>query len=77
MIIDLILDRKDGVEYDAKKFYNNVRDYESYNFGSNGAISAAMDYGKASDVKRELCAYIENNEYNPEIKNYINSVNWL
>lgn len=44
MIIDLILDRQCGVPYNAKRFCDNVRDYESYNFGST-SISKAMDYG--------------------------------
>nr|WP_314662073.1 hypothetical protein [uncultured Prevotella sp.] len=77
MIIDLILDRKDGVEYNAKRFYEDCKNYESYNLGTNGSISDAMDYGEESDVKRELCFYIDDNGYNPEIKDYINSVNWL
>ena len=75
MIIDLILDRKDGDEYDAKKFYNQVAGYESS--GNSFPISRAMDGGTESDIKRELCAYIDQNDYNPEIKNYINSVSWL
>lgn len=29
------------------------------------------------DVRNALCQYIDENEYNPEIKKYINSVNWL
>jgi hypothetical protein len=28
-------------------------------------------------VKRELCKYIKDNEYNMELCEYINSVNWL
>lgn len=27
-------------------------------------------------IKAALCRYIEENEYNPDIKNYINSVKW-
>lgn len=77
MIIDLILDRQCGVPYNAKRFYDNVRDYESYNFGSTGSIYKAMDYGDEKDVKEVLCKYIDRNKYNPGIKNYINSVSWL
>ena len=77
MIIDLILDRKDGVEYDARSFYNDVLYYESYDMGSDGGISRAMDEGEEKDVKRELCVYIDRNRYNPAIKDYINSVSWL
>lgn len=77
MIIDLILDRKAGISFNTKDFYNNVRDYESYNFGSDGYISLAIDYGEEDDVKKVLCRYIDDNGYNPDIKNYIHSVLWL
>ena len=75
MIIDLILDRKEDTEntYNPKHFYNMVMCY-----GDTGkGITAAMDYGEETDVKSALCDYITRNEYNPDIKNYINSVNWL
>ena len=78
MIVDLILDRKDGAEYDAKQFYNELREYEKGFAGIvNSMISFCMDYGTEADVKRELCRYIDINEYKPTIKKYINSVNWI
>ena len=73
MIIDLILDRKDGVHYEPARFYYGVMDYGEVGFG----ITAAMDGGTEEDVKRELCKYIKDNEYNMELCEYINSVNWL
>ena len=77
MIIDLILDRKDGVEYDPHKFFGMICEYED-NFGwTDHKISNAMESGNEQDVKRELCSYVINNGYNPEICNYINSVSWL
>ena len=74
MIIDKILDRRDGCNYsreDARYIYE-----ESFEFGF-WELSRALDGGTDDDVKRELCRYIDMNDYNPEIKNYINSVSWV
>jgi hypothetical protein len=76
MIIDLILDRKNGHEYNAREFYYDVREYES-TFNFNRGISRAMDGGTEQDVKKALCDYVINQRYNTEICTYINSVNWL
>lgn len=73
MIIDLILDRYHGDAYDPKKFYDAVMDYEE---GTEYPISRALDGGEEEDVKRALCDYIDG-EYNPNIKKYINAVEWL
>ena len=75
MIIDLILDRKDGKEYDPRKFYSDVLKYEDWL--RNYDISSAMDYGTERDVKRAICDYIRRNGYNTDICNYVNSVKWL
>lgn len=73
MIIDKILDRKDGELYKARDFYFNVLQY-----GSTGdEITRAMDGGTEDDVKKALCDYITGNEYNPQICDYIKSVEWL
>ena len=51
MIIDLILDRKDGRHYSAYDFYLEVRKYERLGVGTHGEdISIAMDYGDNKDV---------------------------
>lgn len=76
MIIDLILDRKEGVMYTPKQFYNDVMVYESL-FDMGYPISRALDYGNEKQVKKALCDYITNNGYNENIKKYINSVKWL
>ena len=73
MIIDLILDRKDNKEYNSKKFYNNVMQYGKIGWN----ISEALDNGNEDDIKKALCEYIINNEYNINICKYINSINWL
>ena len=75
MIIDLILDRKDGYPYNVRDFFYYVSAYET----KDGLfpISRALDSGTEEDVKRELCNYILENGYNKTICNYINSVSWL
>lgn len=73
MIIDLILDRKDGQPYTPHDFY-----FDCLRYGRIGdAITRALDQGTESDVKKALCAYIIRNEYNPAICDYVKSVNWL
>lgn len=76
MIVDLILDRKDGEPYDAHDFYVNVMGYEAI-FGMDFSISRALDIGTNKDVQKALCDYIEDNGYNPDIKNYIISQEWV
>ena len=77
MIIDLILDRKDGQPYNAREFYNDVMQYAETWPEMANPITRAMDDSDENDVRRELCAYIDSQDYNPEIKDYINSVQWL
>ena len=73
MVIDLILDRRDGETYDTRDFYFRALQYSPV----SDAITSAMDYGTEKDVKRELCQYIIDNEYNPAICDYVNSVEWI
>lgn len=73
MIIDLILDRKDGTAYSARTFYNDVMQYGDISHG----IASAMDGGNDDDVKGELCKYIADHDYNHDICDFINSVSWL
>lgn len=75
MIIDLILDRKDGVEYNPHDFYIRCRQYEEDIDGVE--ITKAMDYGTDADVKEALCAYIIDFGYNPQIIKYVLSVPWI
>ena len=74
MIIDKILDRYDGDAYDPEDFYRAMMSYEE---GTDFPISRALDSGEEEDIKRELCAYIDDGNYNPKIKDFINSVKWL
>lgn len=73
MIIDKILDRKDGAPYKPKKFYDDVSIYGGYGF----TIANMMDSGEEKDVKKILCQYIKDNDYDEDIITYINSVDWL
>ena len=73
MIIDKILDRKDGIEYKPAKFYKDISEYGEI---SNG-IASAMDEGSEEDVKNELVKYITENDYNPEIIEFINDNKWI
>lgn len=75
MIIDLILDRQDGLKYDPKAFYLDIRGYEQSL--EIEYISKAMDYGSNRDVQNALCKYIDDFDYDPEIKTYIRKVKWI
>lgn len=77
MIIDLILDRKDGIFYNPSDFYIGVASYAETASDIAQRIAEAMDGGEEADVQRELCAYIAANNYDPEICEYIKSVKWL
>lgn len=77
MIIDLILNRKDGDDYSANKFYHDLLEYDAIFDGIATDILRALDSGTERDVKAALCDYITRNEYNPAICEYVNSVNWL
>jgi hypothetical protein len=80
MIIDLILDRRDGAKYDPREMYDEVRSYESLGEAPDtgvNCISLAMDNGEEPDVRRALKHYVKVNGYNPDICKYIDSVKWL
>lgn len=73
MIVDRILDRKDGKPYSAHDFYMDCLGYGR--IGDD--ITRAMDFGTEEEVKRALCKYVVENEYNPLICDYICRINWL
>lgn len=83
MIIDLILDRKGGVPYEPKKFYDSVMGYYE-TLGTGEGIADAMDDGEEADVRREIRRYLlehgyakPGNEHTMELFRWINSVNWI
>lgn len=73
MVIDLILDRKDGFKYSPEGFYRDAMEYGEI----SDEITRAMDAGTEEDVKKALCDYVIANGYNQDICDYINSVTWL
>lgn len=75
MLIDLILDRKDGDKYVVRDLYNYVQDYTDN--PDYMAVARALDAGTETDVISALCDYISHENYNPEICDYICSVKWL
>ena len=77
MIIDLSLDRRDGVAYDPVLFAFDVNDYSQTWPDLAGPILAALSSKCEQTVKQALCGYIQTAGYNPDICDYINSVNWL
>ena len=75
MIVDIILEAQYDPEcYDAKEFYDYVMDSPFTEFRY---IARALDSGSNDDVREALCHYIDSQNYNPEIKDFINSFNWL
>lgn len=73
MIIDSILERYNGKPYCAKSFYNEMMAYGEIAFD----ITYAMDYGENADIRKVLCDYIEEGNYNLKIKDFINAADWL
>lgn len=73
MIIDLVLDRKEGFPYSDVRFYHELIQYGEVGF----EIARAMDSGTEKDIQESLCDYIVKNDYNIEICEYIRSVKWL
>jgi hypothetical protein len=72
MIIDKILDRKDGQPYYPEKFR---RDCEKYGEVGRDIVNALYESDVA--VKIALCKYIHDNDYSYAVCDYISSVNWL
>ena len=77
MLVDLILDRRDGVSYSPSEFEEEVKEY-CETFPSYTPVYDALISGSEDNVKDELCRYIDD-EWNGSrlIKDYINNVNWL
>lgn len=72
MIIDLILDRFDGMPYRANDFYFGVLEY-----GEDGhEITRAMDAGTEADARRALCSFAAAEGCGAEVIRFINSVTW-
>ncbi len=74
MIIDKILDTRAGVPYDFYEDGRYIYD-EAQIFGFDYIIDA-FDGGTNKDCQKALCRYIDENNYNPDIKKFVNSFNW-
>ena len=81
MIIDIILERKEGEEageeYDARAFYDDISEWVGLSPVFAVDISSAMDCGTNEDIQAALCRYIDAGRYNPELKDWINSREWV
>ena len=72
-MVFLILERRDGAPY-TKQTIAQIREYcDVFGFAD---ISRAIDTKDETAMKEALCAYIDG-EYNPDIKAYVQSVDWL
>lgn len=75
MIIDIILDRKDGaISYNASKHLKAIYDYATDAHMSD--IAAAVDGGTEDDVKAALMRYITMCGYPAALLDYIAGVRW-
>ncbi len=75
MIIDIILDRKDGaISYDASKHLKAIYDYATD--AGMTELATAVDGGTEDDVKAALMCYISTCGYPLELLDYIARVHW-
>jgi len=77
MIIDLILDRKDGAAFDPVEFGFEVMDYAETFPEIAKPIIEALESKNEQRVRHALCGYVLDNGYAPEICDYINAESWL
>lgn len=76
MLIDIILDRRDGAEYKASRLFAYLlEDGEVFPFYRD--IARVMDEGMEEDVKETLCRYVTEHGYRRELCDYVRSVKWL
>ena len=76
MIIDEILDFKYFKENNQRYEPDMKYIYDEAMFFEFDYISKALDYGTNEDIQKALCRYIDDNNYNPAVKDFINSINW-
>lgn len=74
MLIDIILDRKEGEIYNPNELYDYCQDSV---FPFYREVATMIRQGTEEQIKELLCNYIIEQMYNPKLCDYINSVNWL
>lgn len=77
MLIDIILNRKDGLRYSVREFYYGLVNYFFTWPNMIEPILRAVDRGNEDEVAFELCRYIVTQGYMYKHCNYIRSVKWL
>lgn len=81
MIIDLILERRTYEKEEGdKQWYGESQAKDLYVYAMSFGfdyLSRALDAGGEGDIRKALCRYIDENGYRPEIKEFVNSVDWL
>lgn len=75
MIVDVILDRQGGASYSPLMILSYT-DNRVYGDSFEYILHAFQDLSE-TEVKKALKRYIDEQRYNPEIKKYIDSVDWL
>ena len=73
MIIDTILDRKAGVPY-TQSNVNYIK--SSARFFDFAYIVEAFTSRENETIQEALCRYIDEQDYNPTIKDYVREVDW-
>ena len=74
MIIDTILDRRDGCAYSRDDMSYMHEEAETFGLVD---LARALDSGSDDDIRRELCRYIDDGGYRQDVKKYVNSVDWI
>lgn len=77
MIIDLILDRRDGKSYEPREFYNDVMEYRTTTPYEADAITRAMDNDNEEEMKKAIAYYILDNGYPTDILQWVLEQEWL
>ena len=84
MIIDLIIVRKDRLEYtpqgdnySPKKFYDDVMGYYNSFPEIVLPLANALDSGEENDVRKALANYIINQNYSIDLVKWIFTKKWL
>ena len=78
MIIDEIMDIKDGQKYDAYDFYTYVNDlYLAERDETALELARALDGGTNADIQNILCNYVIKNGYKHSLCYFIQNFNWL